>query len=392
MAGIIVAGGSGFIGQEVIRAALTQNDPCLVGGHTVVNIDIAPPRPPDTRLRSWHDPNLDPRVRFIRADLADPQEAAKALDAATEWAGDVVALCNLVGLVRFGLRDERLYRPNVRAVENLTLECAERGLLFVQFSGTAVHGSAPRGKVRETQPLAPVESYGRSKARAEELVFDRVRRRGLRALIFRATNPIGPPLQVSELNKLYESVMKDPIIPAVRGSIANYVSTPDVGRAIIFGVEHADLVVPQAPETLSDIVYNLGVPESASDAQVARILIASIQPTRRKPVVQLDIRLVQLAALLATGANGAANLLRRTKKAPILHYQLTKLFRGSHDHDQTKFTTVFERAGFAFQHPTTADVLDFGAAYKFLTDWVDKRRSARIEPAIAALQAERTAS
>jgi hypothetical protein len=185
--------------------------------------------------------------------------------------------------------------------------------------------------------------------------------------------------------------MKDPIVPAVRGSVANYVSTPDVGRAIIFAVEHADLVVPQGPAVLSDIVYNLGVRESASDAQVARHLIASIRPARRKPVVQLDIGLVQLAALLATGATGAANLLLRTKRTPILHYQLTKLFRGSHDHDQTKFTDVFERAGFTFQHPTTADVLDFGAAYKFLTDWVDKRRPARLEPAIAALQAERTA-
>ncbi len=89
-------------------------------------------------------------------DIVRPKDVAS---------GPVAALCNLVGRVRYGTSAEELYKPNVRAVEDMIRECADRDLLFLQLSGTAVHGNALRGKVRETDPLRPIEAYGRSKAR-----------------------------------------------------------------------------------------------------------------------------------------------------------------------------------------------------------------------------------
>lgn len=378
MSGIIVAGGSGFIGQEVIRAARGNGDPSVRGGHRVVNIDTVAPRPPDPRLTGYRDINDDPEVMFIQADLSDPAAVSKAFDQAATFAGELHAVCNLAGLVKFGHPDAELRVPNVTVVERLVQECVDRGLLFIQFSGTAVHGNTLRGKVKETDPVKPIESYGRSKAMAESIITDRVIREGMRAIIFRATNPIGANFQRGELNKLYESVRKDLLVPGTRGSVANYVSTEDVGRALVFAIENLDTVLPEKPQAPTDIVFNLGVRESSSDKAVALHLVESIHVNRKKIVVEVPSAVVVGFASVATGATWLSNRVLRRDRSPILHYQLAKLFKGSHDHDQTKFINTFEANGFVFRHPTTGDVLDVGTVFKFLTDWSDKPRPARI--------------
>jgi nucleoside-diphosphate-sugar epimerase len=380
-AGIIVTGGSGYIGQEVVRAALNRHDACYRGGHRVVNIDLRPPHPLHLRLQEsgrYHDVNADPRAHFIEADVSDPGPAARALDDAISWLGEPAAVCHLVGLVKFGQPDERLYRPNVKSVENMARECAERKLFFTLFSGTAVHGDRLRGKIKETDPVSPIESYGRSKAEAERIVFDHVANAGLRAIVFRATNPIGPALQTSELNKLYESAMKDPLMAAVKGSRSTYVSTEDVGRVLVYAAENVDTVFPEAPRGLSDVVYNLGAGDGLSDAEVAAHLLESIHGRVKKPIVELNVNVVVGFSYLFTAAASLLARVRSRQVDPIVHHELAKLFRGSHDQDQTKFRSVFEANGFRLKNDTPGSALDVGTVWKFLTDWADRPRPQRI--------------
>jgi dTDP-glucose 4,6-dehydratase len=378
---IIVAGGSGYIGQEVVRAAVGPRDESVRGGHNVINIDIRPASPVPESLcaaKAYVDVNQDSRVQFIQADVSDPKRLAAVLDDAVARCGQIEAVCNLVGLVRYGATDAKLNGPNVKAVENLVRECSARNALFLQLSGTAVHGNTLRGKVKETDPLRPVEPYGRSKVAAERIIFNAVKTHGLRTIVFRATTPVGPRVQLSDLNKLYETVMNDPIVPAVRGSTVNYVSTTDIGRAFVYAIENAETVVPKAPAELSDVVFNLGVRESFSDKQAVAHLIRSIKPNSRKPIVQLPSVVAVTAASIVTAYTRLDNRVRGGNREPVLQRDLAKLFSGSHDHDQTKFINVFEDSGFVFKHPTMEEVLDVGTAYKFLTDWTNHAQPASI--------------
>jgi nucleoside-diphosphate-sugar epimerase len=389
---IIVAGGSGYIGQEVVRAALNTRDRCYEGVSSVVNIDIRPPRPLHPQLRQnsvYFDINTHPRLKFIQADLADPKSAANAIDAALKWAGDVDGVANFCGLVKYGHGDERLYRPNVLTVQNLVSECAARNLLFTHFSGTAVHGNGLQTAVKEADPIRPVEAYGRSKAESEKVIFSAVRDRGLRAVIFRSTAPIGPGLQ-DDLNKLYETIVQAPVIPAVKGSNNTYVCAEDVGRAFVFSITKPAAVVPAGPTAASDIVYNLGVNKPFSDAQVMAHLQTSIYGKVKKPIIQIPANAaIGLGYVSTFAAKGLGFVLRREVE-PTLHYELARLFKGWHYQDPSKFNSIFPAAGFTLKFAEPEEVLDVGTVYKFLTDWTERPKPERITALMRRFVDERT--
>lgn len=392
MAGIIVAGGSGFIGQEVVRAALNTRDTAYRGGHTVINIDMRPPRPLPERLgrnNDYFDVGTHPRVKFIQADLADPDQTARAVADAAKWAGEINCVANLAGLVRYGERYERVEAANVKTVRNLVRECAARKILFTHLSGTAVHGNGLRAAIKETDAVNPIEGYGRSKMEAELAIFREVTEHGLRAVVFRSTAPVGPDVQAGDMNKLYEMIVSSPIIPAVKGSNVTYVSTEDVGRAMVYAMENVEAVTPRDPGRLSDVICNLGVEKPFSDAQVAAHLQRSILGKVKKPIVVLPAAVVIAASYVMTLEARCENLVRRNKKDPVVHYELAKLFKGSHYQDPAKFRRLFEANGFRLKHDTPEKVLDTGTVYKFLTDWAERPKSEGMQTLIQQFLDER---
>ena len=300
------------------------------------------------------------------------------MTAAIEWAGDVSGVANLSGMVKYGQSDDRLYGPNVRTVQNLASECALRNLLFIHFSGTAVHGNGLRSAVKETDSIRPVEAYGRSKAKSEKAIFDVVRERGLRAIIFRSTAPIGPDLQVSDLNKLYETIVNSPLIPAVKGSNNTYVSTEDVGRTFVYSMENAEIVAKREPQTASDIVYNLGASKPFSDAEVMAYLQESIFGKVKKPIMEVPPSVAMAMGYVSTFVARCQTLVLRRNIEPTLHYELARLFNGWHCQDPSKFAAAFGANGFVLKHDEPEKVLDVGTVYKFLTDWTERSKPERI--------------
>jgi nucleoside-diphosphate-sugar epimerase len=393
MANIIVMGGSGYIGQEVIRAALNTGDVCYQGGHKVINIDLQPPPALHPRLRQisdYFDVNHHPNVKFIQADLSDPRQVSQAINEAQDWAGEIQYLANLVGKVRFDQTYDQLYQPNVKTAENIARECATRGFFLIFLSGTAVHGNVLRGKVMENDPFHPVGSYGRTKAEAEKAIFKEVIERGLQAIIFRSIVPTGPGVQLSPLNNLYEAIMNEPILPAVKGSLVTWGSTEDISRAFIFAIENVPTVFPPEAKVLSDIVYNIGVNEPCTDSEVAAYLQKIVLGAVKKPIVELPVGVVIFFAYASTFATRLQNVFRRQKMTPRIHQEQANLMRGSQYQDMTKFKRVFEANGFALKHDTAEKVLNTGAVYKFLTDWVERPKPDEITELIQDYLEERT--
>jgi dTDP-4-dehydrorhamnose reductase len=102
-------------------------------------------------------------------DLADPASAAAALDAHRPW-----AVVNAAGYVRVDdaeTEPERCFRENRDGAAALAAAAADRGLPFVTFSSDLVFDGRSTHAYVETDRVAPLNVYGRSKAEAERFVL-----------------------------------------------------------------------------------------------------------------------------------------------------------------------------------------------------------------------------
>jgi dTDP-4-dehydrorhamnose reductase len=119
-------------------------------------------------------------------DIADGDSVRRALDAHRPW-----AVVNAAGYVRVdeAERDpDRCFRENAEGPARLAAECARGSVALVTFSSDLVFDGRRDAPYVEDDPVAPLNVYGRSKARGEALVLDR----HPRALIVRTSAFFGP--------------------------------------------------------------------------------------------------------------------------------------------------------------------------------------------------------
>ncbi|MFL5928672.1 MAG: SDR family oxidoreductase [Gaiellaceae bacterium] len=132
---LLVTGGCGYLGRELVRRA--------------------PPRGWSVRATWFEQPPLQEDAEWIRADLRDrgaAKDAAAGVDAVIHTA------------YRQGPGEWETNVDGTAAVAE-----AARGLRFVHLSTDLVFDGR-RGRYREEDELGPVSSYGRSKAEAERIV------------------------------------------------------------------------------------------------------------------------------------------------------------------------------------------------------------------------------
>jgi dTDP-4-dehydrorhamnose reductase len=104
-------------------------------------------------------------------DIADASSVERALDRHEPW-----AVINAAGYVRVddAERDvERCFRENTHGPAELAAACARHGVRLVTFSTDLVFDGDRHEPYVETDRVAPLNVYGRSKAEAEVRVLDR---------------------------------------------------------------------------------------------------------------------------------------------------------------------------------------------------------------------------
>ncbi|TKS52893.1 sugar nucleotide-binding protein [Luteimonas yindakuii] len=104
-------------------------------------------------------------------DIADGDAVRRALDGCEPW-----AIINAAGYVRVdeAERDHaRCYRENSDGPATLARACARDGVALVTFSSDLVFDGRQGAPYVEDDAIAPLNVYGRSKARGEALVLDR---------------------------------------------------------------------------------------------------------------------------------------------------------------------------------------------------------------------------
>lgn len=165
---ILVAGGAGYIGSHVCVEL-------LAGGASLMIIDDLSNAHEEAVRRIGELGGGD--VAFLQADLADPGDKQKIIDAVTAFNPDgAVHLAGLKAVGESVADPTRYYRVNIGATLTLieALEAANARTLVFSSSAT-VYGDGNDNPVDETGRTGPANPYGRTKFFIEEMLKDLVR-------------------------------------------------------------------------------------------------------------------------------------------------------------------------------------------------------------------------
>jgi dTDP-glucose 4,6-dehydratase len=192
MSSLLITGGAGFIGSNLVQSALGQTSDAIV----VVDKITYAANPHS--VAAW---TTEPRVTFVQGDIAN-----RALMEAVVEQHRPRAILNLAAETHV---DRSIDSPQAFLDTNVVgtftlLEVARRysqtlapaardAFLFLHVSTDEVYGSLGReGACSETTPYAPNSPYSASKAGADHLVRAYFHTYGLPTLITNCSNNYGP--------------------------------------------------------------------------------------------------------------------------------------------------------------------------------------------------------
>ncbi|MDL1896210.1 NAD-dependent epimerase/dehydratase family protein [Anaerolineae bacterium CFX7] len=173
---ILVTGGAGFIGSNIVDAFLAQ-------GHEVAVLDD---------LSTGKTENLNPRAKFYQADICDNDALTRVFD---EFQPELISHQAAKADVRESLAKPQLYATvNIIGSLNLLENARRVGVRKIIYAGTggATYGEPEYLPVREDHPVNPLDPYGASKHQVEHYLFLYQYNYGLRYTVLRYPNVYGP--------------------------------------------------------------------------------------------------------------------------------------------------------------------------------------------------------
>jgi NADH dehydrogenase len=231
---ILVTGGTGFVGWQIVRAAVTA-------GHEVVSLSRGVQR----------GSHVYP-VRNVHIDLVRPDGLLEAL-------AGVGGVVHAAGILR-EQRGQDLERAHVGATANLVEACRRAGVgKIIHLSTLGVHAKAP-------------EAYLRSKWEAERIIETC----GLSYTIFRPSLVFGAGDRV--VSQLLTVCRYSPIIPLLGDTDARVqpIWVGDVATAALRALKD---------RSTDGAIYELGGPESMTIADV----VETIKRETKRPAVPVKV-------------------------------------------------------------------------------------------------------
>lgn len=174
MSRILVTGGAGFIGSNLV-------DELIKYGHQVFVID---------NLSTGKYQNVNPESEFIKLDINDTKIGETVLKIKPDYIFHLAAQTSISKSIASPKED---FRTNLTALVPI-LEAAVKSKVkkFIFPSSAAVYGDSKKLPITEDSPKNPSSPYGISKLCAELLISSYQKLYGLPYVIFRFANVYGP--------------------------------------------------------------------------------------------------------------------------------------------------------------------------------------------------------
>lgn len=164
---ILVTGGAGFLGINLIRFLLEKN-------YELVSLDVA----------KFDYPDVNDKIKIVTGDIRNEKDVLDAID------GCEIVIHSAMALPLY--EEKEIITTGIDGTK-LLLEIAKQKNVkrFIHISSTAVYGIPDHHPLYETDKLDGVGPYGKAKVKAEE-ICEEYRKEGMCVPILRPKSFIGP--------------------------------------------------------------------------------------------------------------------------------------------------------------------------------------------------------
>jgi UDP-glucose 4-epimerase len=246
---ILVTGGAGFIGSNVVDALVKD-------GHEVTVLD---------NLSTGKEENINPEVKFYNVDLLDLESLELAF---REFKPDVVNHHAAQIDVRKSVEDPAFDAEiNIIGSINLFELSINYGVRRIIFSSTggALYGELEKLPATEDTPIEPLSPYGVSKYCVENYLNYFKRLYGIERVILRYANVYGPrqdPLGEAGVVAIFTGKIlkgEKPVIYGDGTQTRDYIFVEDVVKANVLALEG------------KEGIYNIGTGKETSVNELVEI-------------------------------------------------------------------------------------------------------------------------
>jgi len=246
---ILVTGGAGFIGSNLVDR--------LVESNQVVVVD---------NLQKGRLEWVNKKAKFIKADTRNFDQLNKIMrDEKIEFVWHLAAHAD----IRYNVRDDTrmIIEQNYLATHNVLEAMRVNNIKKLAFASTsALYGDNDKENP-EDSPLFSISIYSATKIASEELIKAYCFTFGMQAWIFRPPNVVGPRGTHGAVNDFIYKLLKNPHELVVLGNgkqRKSYLHINDCIDAMLFCIEHANDQVN---------IYNLATGDIVDVTTIAKTVV-----------------------------------------------------------------------------------------------------------------------
>jgi len=256
---IIVTGGLGFIGSNLIKLLIEKN-------YFVINVDKISYA---SNLYNIKNFSKKKNYKFFKLDINNRSKLKKILNKYKP-----VAIFNLAAETHVDRSIDgpaEFIKSNIVGVFNLLETFREfskknKKTKLIHISTDEVYGDVLKGRSKESDPYKPSSPYAASKASSDHLVYSYVRTYKLNAIITNCSNNYGPNQHPEKLiPKLIYNIINNKALP-LYGKGKN-------SREWIFVDDHCEALLKVLRNGSKGEFYNIGSNININNLGIAKLLI-----------------------------------------------------------------------------------------------------------------------